>query len=39
MRKKQFKEESTVIGVRVPKSKKEILKKKFDKIIAKYKKP
>ena len=37
MRKKQFKEESITLGIRVPKSKKDILKKKFNKIVSKYK--
>jgi len=38
MRKKQFKEESETIGIRVPKSKKDMLKKRFEKIVSKYKK-
>lgn len=37
MRKKNFKEESTVIGIRVPLSKKDALKKKFEKIVEKHK--
>ncbi len=37
MRKKGFKEESITLGIRVPKSKKDILKKKFNKIVSKYK--
>lgn len=37
MRKRQFKEESITLGIRVPKSKKDILKKKFNKIVSKYK--
>ena len=37
MRKKSFKEESTVIGIRVPLSKKDALKKKFEKIVEKHK--
>lgn len=32
-----FYEESVILGIRVPKSKKEMLKKKFDKIVSKYK--